>query len=202
MLGDQRAATRSGEASLLQRVTRREDAAVVELYENHADNVFRFVYRRVDRRFEDAQEITQDTFVSAVSLASTYDGSCVVFTWLCGIAKLRIVDFYRRQGRDKRIPPSQAVALEEETIRALRDCEANEDAVDAVLDRIEAKRLVQRMLDTLADDEREALMLRYVEELPVREIASLMHRSEKAVENLLARARTKAAHAAARWLEK
>ena len=41
------------------------------------------------------------------------------------------------------------------------------------------------------DEEREALLLRYVEGLSVREIAVLMKRTEKAVESLLSRAKAK-----------
>lgn len=74
------------------------------LYQTYADAVFRFVYRRVNERQKDAEEITLDGFLSAVSLAATHDGSCTVLTWLCGIANLRIADFCCWEQQAKHIP--------------------------------------------------------------------------------------------------
>jgi RNA polymerase sigma factor (sigma-70 family) len=68
--------------------------------------------------------------------------------------------------------------------------------IDDILDRVDATQLVQTMLASLQDEERDALMLRYVEELSISEIATLMDRSERAVEHLLLKAKKKAARTA------
>jgi RNA polymerase sigma-70 factor (ECF subfamily) len=48
--------------------------------------------------------------------------------------------------------------------------------------------LARRLLAALSPDQRAAFVLRYVDDLPVREIAGLMGRSARAVESLLVRA--------------
>lgn len=175
-------------AFLVERIARRDDDAVELLYRSFAQPVFRFIYRRVREQREDAEEITLDTFLSVVSLAPTYRPDCSVLTWLCGIARVRIADFYRRQGRHKRIPPENLVVISEDVLAALPD---NEASLDRIVDRIDAARLAESLMALLTEDEREALMLRYVEELSVREIATLLDRSEKGVEGLLGRAKKK-----------
>ena len=85
----------SREISLVRRVARGEEAAMAELYQTYFEAVLRFVYRRLGESFEDAEEVTQDVFISAVSLAGTYQGLGPVFRWLCGIAQNRIVDMSR-----------------------------------------------------------------------------------------------------------
>lgn len=180
------------ERALLSAVARGDEAAVDRLYRLHGEAVMRFVYRRVEESFEDAQEITIDTFVSALNLASGFDPRSSVITWLCGIAKLRIVDFYRKKDRGKRIPASM--------IEGLDELQAGNASLEQTLDRIEARRVVDAMLEGLSEDEREAILLRYVEGLSVREASLLMKRSERGVESLLTRAKSKARGTMERWL--
>ena len=187
------------EVALVREVARGEEAAVEALYESYAEAVLRFVYRRVGEHYEDAEEITQDVFLSAVNLAGTYQGSGSVWRWLCGLAKMRIVDFYRRQKRGKRIPPEKMVPLDEETLQALHEYEQGMFSEEELVARLEVADWADRMLGVLTDDEREVLLLHYVEEFSVREIAPLMQRTEKGVEGLLTRARKKAAAAGWEW---
>ena len=198
MAEPQRSASQLNEGALVDRVARGDEQAVTLLYETYADRIFRFVYRRMAGCYEDAEEITQDAFVAAACCAATFDGSCTVLTWLCGIARVRIADHYRRQGRRKRVPPGKLLRLG--TDAAPGEETAGGFGPEDVPDRLDLGRLVERAMASLRDDEREVLLLRYVEEFSVREIALLMERTEKAVESLLMRAKKKAARAAARWL--
>ena len=144
------------EASLVQRVARKEEAAMEALYQTYADAVLRFVYRRVGENYEDAEEITQEVFLSAISLAETFREPASVFRWLCGIAKIRIVDFYRQQGREKHIPPEKIVAWDEETLRALQEWEGETATEEEVIHRLDVAVLVDLMMAALTEDEREA----------------------------------------------
>jgi RNA polymerase sigma-70 factor, ECF subfamily len=177
--------------ALLSAVARGERDAVDKLYRLHGEAVMRFVYRRVEENFEDAQEITADTFISALSLAAGFNPNSTVLTWLCGIAKLRIVDFYRRRQRSKRIPAAMTQGLEEVLVGTA--------SLEKVLDRLEAKRAVDALFETLREDEREAILLRYAEGFSLREAARMMNRSERGVDSLLTRAKQKARAAVDSW---
>ncbi len=167
------------DASLLRAMARGDEGAIETFYRAYGDPVLRFIYRRVPQSFEDAQEITHDTFLTALNLASNYRGDASAYGWVCGIARIRIVDHYRRQGRGKRIPQERIVSLDE--VRDLRSQAGEPSAADEV----------DALLRTLSADEREAMMMRYVDELSIREIAQILRRSEKAIENLIARAKEK-----------
>ena len=195
-----RTAARHDEVALAQGVAQKEEAALTALYRSYAGPVFRFVNSRLAQQREDAEEILQETFLSAVSLAPTYDGTSSLLTWLCGIAKLRIVDFYRRRGRERQIPSEKLLVLDDDTVRLLLEFESGACSMDTVLDHLEAESVVRCMMAPLSEDERSALILRFVEELPVRDIAGLIGRTEKATEHLIVRARKKAAAAAAEWI--
>jgi RNA polymerase sigma-70 factor (ECF subfamily) len=167
-----------------------DEEALTRFYGEYADAVFRFVYRRVEGCYEDAEEITLDTFLLAVSYAATYDGSCAPLTWLCGLARRRLADFHRQRGRRKRRPPAPVLSLSRDAGGATFGDGAD---LESVSDRLETERVLGRALAGLSEDERDILLLRYVEQFSVREIAGLVGRSEKAVESLLTRAKKKAA---------
>ncbi|MCH8978435.1 MAG: RNA polymerase sigma factor [Armatimonadetes bacterium] len=190
----------ASELALVQRVARGDGAAVDAFYRANCDAVYRHVYRHLDERHEDAEEVTQDTFLGAISLAETYDGTCSVLTWLCAIARLRIADFRRKEGRQKRVPSDRMLSLDEQETDLLRRVDRDAADVEGILGRLSADRLVEAMLAPLLDDEREALLLRYAAGFSVREIANVMKRTEKGVANLLTRAKQKARRAAAAWL--
>jgi RNA polymerase sigma-70 factor, ECF subfamily len=63
---------------------------------------------------------------------------------------------------------------------------------EVVTIQAEEARKVRALLETLPTDWREVLLLKYVEELSLREIGVAMHRTEKAVNSLLQRARSAA----------
>jgi len=180
------------EARVISRIADRDEAAVEQFYRSHADAVFRFVYRRLDRDYEDAQEVTQEVFISAIKLAATYDGSCSAQTWLYGIAKLRVTDRIRIRSRKKRIPKSKTSSLDDESVQTIQEYKAGRLSPEDVLNRIDEEFLVDHMLGKLNDNEREALLLKYVDELSIKEIAQLLGRSEMAVESILTRAKKKA----------
>ncbi len=95
--------------------------------------------------------------------------------WIIGVARHKLVDHWRRQGREER------------SLRAVRDEAApSEDPWDAHLDRVRAR----QTLDRLAPQHRAALTLRYLDDLPVPEVAAHLARTVHATEALLVRARS------------
>lgn len=200
MAVSEREHSRESEASLIGCMARGDEAAAREVYETFCDPLLRFVVRRIRGSREDAEEITNDTFLAAMDMGETYDGSCSVFSWLCGLARNRIVDFHRRTGAAKRIPEDRLVRIDSETrsrLRELHDPSVSVEELVASLDRV---RLVQALLNTLTPDQREAVSMRYVEGFSVPEIARIMRRTERSVERLLEKARERPRREMLRWL--
>ncbi len=96
--------------------------------------------------------------------------------WLVGVARHKLADHWRRLAREER--RLAAVADEPGAVALV-------DPWDVRLDAVQAR----ATLAELAPHHRAALTLRYVDDLPVAEVATLMQRSVHATEALLTRAK-------------
>jgi RNA polymerase sigma-70 factor (ECF subfamily) len=180
------------ERELVARVARGDEAATAELLRRYLDRVYRFICPRVAYQEQDAEEVTQETFLSAVRLAPSFRGESAVFSWLCGIARKQVFYFLSNQRPERRGSPANTVSLEEEGVQLLQTAIAAGPLEHEIVEQLSVRELVEGILTALPEAEREALLLRYVEDLSVREIAGIMRRTEKAVESLLRRAKQRA----------
>lgn len=144
-------------------------------YDRALPVVYSFVFARLGGEAEVAVEITQETFVEGVRSRNRFDGSSDPVTWLCGIARHKVADHYRRLERERR----RYLRL----IRGRKVREARE-AEDA-----ETQESVATALRSLPPAQRAVLTMHYLDDMPVKEIASALGRSASSVESLLARGR-------------
>lgn len=70
--------------------------------DDHADAMYRFALRRVKDQHA-IEDILQETFLSALKAQESFRGDSEVRTWLIAILRLKIVDYYRKQSKDKKI---------------------------------------------------------------------------------------------------
>jgi RNA polymerase sigma-70 factor, ECF subfamily len=121
-----------------------------------------------------AEDLTAETFVAAVAAARQPGAPEVTIAWLVGVARHKLADHWRRTGREQR-----AMAL-----AAQRD-ETLDDPWEQWLDT----EVAYAALRCLPAPQRAALTLRYLDGLPVAEVATHLGRSLRATETLLVRAR-------------
>jgi RNA polymerase sigma-70 factor (ECF subfamily) len=140
---------------------------LLELYDEALPQVYGYLLSRCGQRAL-AEDLTAETFLAAVGT----DGPLTV-GWLIGVARHKLADHWRRQAREER-----GLSLVRE--------EAAADPWDGVLDAVTAREVLAR----LGPHHRLALTLRYLDGLPVPEVARLLDRSLHATEALLVRART------------
>ena len=67
--------------------------------EEHADALFAFAMRRV-RDHAVAQDLVQETFLAALRAKAAFVGRSSERTWLTGILRNKLVDYYRSKGRE------------------------------------------------------------------------------------------------------
>jgi RNA polymerase sigma-70 factor (ECF subfamily) len=67
----------------------------VELY---SDYLYRYAYSRVNNSTT-AEDLVQDTFLSALKAYDNFDGKSSERTWFISILKHKIIDFYRKKSR-------------------------------------------------------------------------------------------------------
>jgi len=153
-------------------------SALLQLYDDALPHVYGYLVRRCDSTVT-AEDLTAETFLAAV--AASRNGHDVDVPWLIGTARHKLVDHWRRAGRNKAL----LAALWE-------DHEPQTDGNEPLV----AMR-VRETMDRLLPHHRAALTLRYLDGLPVEQVAALLERTLHATESLLMRAKAAYRHAAA-----
>ncbi|MDP2469835.1 MAG: sigma-70 family RNA polymerase sigma factor [Candidatus Palauibacterales bacterium] len=145
------------DSSLWARLARGEPEALREVYERHADEVYRIALRLTGSS-ADAYDITHDVFVGLPEAMGRFDSRRPFSAWLRGItvrtAQMRLRTARRR--REVVVP-----RLSELAVRGRQE---------AIVDRL----TVERALDQLTPDLRAVVVLRELEGLSYQEIADLL----------------------------
>jgi RNA polymerase sigma-70 factor, ECF subfamily len=153
-----------------------DETAFAAWYESALPRVFGFVYGRTGGDMPLTEDITAQAFLEGVRARRSFDGRSDPVTWICAIARNRLIDHYRGEARER--------------LRRLRLVDdAASTGVSGQLDEVEQRDTVLTVLSTLPDTERMALTLRYLDGLSVPETAEKLGRSIPATESLLSRAR-------------
>ena len=142
--------------------------------------IFLLIYRIVGN-VDDAQDLTQETFIKALQRQSQLKDLEKATHWLSRIAANTAIDFLRR---NKKFSFSDVNQLTESFISAAENPE------QFVL-RGERKLHLDGGLATLTERERMALLLRDVEDIPADQVAAQMNCSKATVRSHIANARTK-----------
>ena len=144
-------------------------------YDEMLPQVYGYVLRRV-RNHTDAEDLTAEAFMAAVTSIGRGQVDEVTPAWLIGIARHKLADHWRRAERDQR--RLTAVASSEP--------DPPNDPWDVELDLLDAR----EVLGALGPHHRSALTLRYVDDLTVPAVAEILGRTVHATEALLVRARS------------
>ncbi|HEV3473656.1 MAG TPA: RNA polymerase sigma factor [Actinomycetota bacterium] len=150
--------------------------AFTELYDRYHRRVYRFV-RSQTPDDATAEDLTAQTFFRALSSAGTFDGRGSYKSWLFRIAHNTVSSW--RLHRTK-----SPIVLEE-----VPEHVDPSPSPASVLVAGEERSLVWRVVSSLAPAQREAISLRYIEDLTTEEIAEITGRSRGAVRILLHRGR-------------
>jgi RNA polymerase sigma-70 factor, ECF subfamily len=149
---------------------RQKDRAFEVLLQRYQVKVFRLVLSIVGNS-SSAEEVTQDSFLKIWQALSGYDGRASLSTWIytiarnTGISHLR-AEFYRKTLSLEEAPEPFAKA-------------------EPVLSRIE----IEGLLTSLPDEQREVIVLFYLQERSIEEVAVMLDLPEGTVKSHLHRAR-------------
>lgn len=149
-----------------------ENVAFSHLYQQHVGAVYRYLLANVGDH-EAAQDLTAQTFLTALQQLERFRHEARFSTWLIGIARHKALDHHRRHRR----PP---VVLDETTPDPAPGLETQ-------VDRVLQWEQVSAALLTLSPDRREAISLHIFAGLSVEEVAGVMNRRRTAVYALLER---------------
>ena len=141
-----------------------------ELYELNFDRVYAYIAVRIHDRIE-AQDLTAHVFQQALANIGKFKWRGAPFiAWLYRIAANAIADQARKKSRE----------LSETEVATI----ATITGVDSNLEQVERCARLFSAVESLPEDQRKVILLRFGEEKTIREIATTLNRSEGAVKQL------------------
>lgn len=151
-----------------------QGSELLSMYDAALPEVYGYLLRRC-RSAPVAEDLTSETFIAAVDAIERNKVPQLTVAWLIGVARHKLVDHWRRLERQDRM------------LASIDDVGADvvDDEWDVHLDAL----LAHDTLGQLGAHHQSALTLRYLDGLPVREVARHLGRTEGATEVLLVRAR-------------
>ncbi len=159
---------REDETLLIGLILDGQTALFRQLAGRYAGQVLRMVARLIPSPKE-AEELTQDTLLSAFQSLSRYDARRASFqTWIMRIAYHTALKHYRQHSRT--LP---MVEVNQKWLDALPD-----EETDALLDDINRVTLMERAIEMLKPDDQMLLHLYYFDDRPMREIAIITEHEE------------------------
>jgi RNA polymerase sigma-70 factor, ECF subfamily len=184
--------------SLLRRVSEGDVEARGELLSRHRERLRRMIALRLDPRMAariDPSDVVQETLAEANRRLDGYvqQRPLPFYPWLRQLACDRMAEQYRLHVRARR----RSVRREEAPPPPLPDASAEEladrllgrgDSPSAGLQREELRCRVRAALAMLAEQDREVLVLRYLEQMSAREVGAVLGVSEGAVKKRALRA--------------
>jgi len=152
----------------------------VELLPCYRDALKRYVHFRLAPQVDRAEDVVQDILLAACENLGAYRGSSSFESWLMGIARNKVRDFYRARSREPH-------TLEE--LPAGSKIQNPRPEFDEHLDKESARKKTREVLNRLPEKYRRALISRYWDGCSVKNMAVRSGKTEKAMERILARAR-------------
>lgn len=154
---------------LIRRAQRYDREALSEIYRAHVQAIYRYIYVRVGRP-DVAEDLTSEVFLKALESIRTFDYRGIpVAAWLFRIAHDRVVDYFRKAGREVPI--------------AIGEGPSEDSSSDHP-----AGLTLRWAMERLTSEQQQVLILRFGEGRTSREIAKILGKTEGAVKALQHRA--------------
>lgn len=144
-----------------------DEAAYRECLQRITARLRAYLRRRLQTQPDDVEDLVQETLLALHIHRGTYDPSLAVSAWVIAIARHKLVDLWRRRGR-------------QESLHDPID-EVDEALLAADVDEGSAHRDLGQLLSTLPEAQRVAIVLTKVEGLSVAEAAQRTGASESAI---------------------
>ncbi|MFZ1256581.1 MAG: RNA polymerase sigma factor [Saprospiraceae bacterium] len=158
-----------------------------DLYNKHKSMVYNLALNYI-QNIEDAQEITQDVFVTVHQSINSFQEASSLSTWIYRITINKCLDFLKAKKRKKRF--TFLISLFSDGSNDLKHNPPDHNHPGILLEDKEALDNLFKKINELPDNQKTALILHKIEQKSQVEVAEIMNLSPKALESLIQRAKT------------
>jgi RNA polymerase sigma-70 factor (ECF subfamily) len=181
-------------AMLVRRCIAGDALAWEEIVQNYNRRIYNICYRFAGSA-DDAQDLTQEVFIKIYRTLSSYDTNKGAFaTWITTITRNLLVDHFRKTKRDRITDSLDAAPSDHEDAQPLSDRIEDKSAPpDSRVRSREVGETVHAALAKLSPELREAVILRDLQDMDYREIATALKVPEGTVKSRINRGRAELA---------
>jgi RNA polymerase sigma-70 factor, ECF subfamily len=169
-----------------------EDRALTfeQIVFKYEKKIFNLILRCIGDR-EEAEDLTQETFVNAYKSFNAFRGECKIHTWLCQIALNQCKNRFRQRDRRRTVEGPSLDAPSGGSDEALRPLEIPDwdQSPQEVLIRNETYRYVLKAIRSLPDEYRTVIILCDLQQMSYQQIAQITSLSLEAVKTRIHRGR-------------
>lgn len=152
-----------------------DNLAFDQIYQHHFTPLFRYVYFR-SRNREDAEDLIQTVFLKCFKALPRFQEKENPFSsWLYKIARNTIIDYYRKKKDEILSNPIESLEKLKDTVSI---------GPTRLVEQTENKKIVQRVIEQLSKEQREVIILRFINDMSIQEIAKLLNKTREAVRAL------------------
>ena len=181
-------------AMLVRRCLAGDAVAWEQIVQQYHRRIYNLCYRFAGSA-DDAQDLTQEVFIRMYRTLQSYDVERGAFiTWVTSVTRNLLVDHFRKSRQDRLTDSLDAPTSEQEEARPLGEQIADKGMPpDAGVQRRETQEAVHEALQKLSPDLREAVILRDLQDMDYREIATVLRVPEGTVKSRINRGRAELA---------
>jgi RNA polymerase sigma-70 factor, ECF subfamily len=163
---------------LMERAKAGDEGAFSMIYKAYFSHIFRYIFFRV-REEATAEDLTQAVFLKVLEKLPVYkDKNRPPLAFFYTIARNKIIDFWRQNKREAKILENDG---------DLSDIPDSSDNPEELLTKARAGERISQAMETIPQEQREVIILKFINELSYEEIAALLHKKEAAVRQLQCR---------------
>jgi RNA polymerase sigma-70 factor, ECF subfamily len=179
---------------LVRRCVAGDAAAWEEIVQKYSRRIYNICYRFAGSA-DDAQDLAQEVFIKMYRTLSTYDVERGAFmTWVTTITRNLLVDHFRKTKQDRMTDSIDGATSEHEDAMPLSDQIADKGLPpDARVQSRETTETVHHALQKLSPELREAIILRDLQDMDYKEIATVLKVPEGTVKSRINRGRAELA---------
>lgn len=164
------------ESKIIENAKNGKRSAFGILYDYYQPKIYRFIYLKVNKK-EDAEDLTHQVFLSAWTKIKEYEERGFPFSsWLYKIARNEVIDFYRQR--------KEQVSIDDIEPMLISSSNDSANKIDLKIQIEKTKKAIQK----LKQDYQDIIIMRFVDDLSVKEVAKVLQKSEGAVKIMQHRA--------------
>ncbi|WP_035423932.1 RNA polymerase sigma factor [Bacillus sp. UNC438CL73TsuS30] len=154
------------------------------LVRRHYKLVYSFLYRMIGDK-ELAKDLTQETFIKLLNNITKFQPSSDFKSWLLTVASNHAKDFLKSKAHKE--SQNTYELYENDDMRTVK-------SVSSIFEKNEKRKEMKRALEALPDFQREAILLKYYNEMKISEIAAVTNASVPTVKSRLKQGLKKLEH--------